>query len=143
MRRINAVSDVAPRPLPEVNEMNEHFWHGGADGRLHLLRCGGCGYYIHPYAPICVKCRSRDVTPQPVSGRGTIIAITVNHQPWFPAVPVPYVIALVQLEEQANLRLVTNLRNCAVADTAVGMPVSVCFEQHDDIYVPLFEPATS
>lgn len=132
--------DLPPRPLPEVNEMNRHFWCGGADGRLHLLRCGGCGYYIHPYAPVCAKCWSRDVNPQAVSGRGTVIAITVNHQPWFPAVPAPYVIALVQLDEQPNLRLVTNLRNCLVDEATAGMRVKVCFEQRGEIFVPLFEP---
>lgn len=129
------------RPLPPINDMNHDFWCGGADGKLHLRRCGDCGYYIHPYAPVCRKCLSDNVERVTVSGRGTVFSVTINYQPWIPSVPVPYVIALVVLEEQENLRLVSNILNCPVEDVKPGMPVKICFEQHGDIHVPLFEPA--
>jgi uncharacterized protein len=134
------VQPTHPRPLPEVNEMTAYFWEGGADGRLRILRCNGCGVYIHPYQAVCDKCGSTEVRPAAVSGRGTVLAVSVNHQPWFPAVPVPYVIAIVELQEQANIRLMTNL-DLQPADAKAGMAVKVYFEQHGDIFVPLFEPA--
>ncbi len=129
-----------PRPLPRINEMNRYFWCGGADGRLHIMRCGDCGFYIHPYAPVCRKCLSNNVQPEVVSGRGTVLALTINHQPWLPAIPVPYVIALIELEEQADIRLLTNITKCRVDAVKPGMPVQVYFEQYDDIYFPMFEP---
>jgi uncharacterized OB-fold protein len=129
-----------PRPLPVVNEMTAYFWKGGADGRLKILRCGDCGVYIHPYQGACDKCGSSGVEPVAVSGRGTVLAVTINHQPWFPAVPVPYVIAVVELEEQANIRLMTNL-DVPVGAARSGIPVKVYFEQHGEMFVPLFEPA--
>jgi len=106
---VEATRPAPRRPLPLITEMNQHFWCGGADGRLHVLRCGACDTWIHPYAARCPKCRSDKVAPQPVSGRGTVAGFTVNHQAWIPGVEVPYVVAIVELEEQANVRLMTNM----------------------------------
>lgn len=131
---------MLPRPLPNINEMNRHFWCGGADGRLHIQRCANCGLYCHPYQAVCHRCGSRKLPPTAVSGRGTVIAVTVNYQQWFPAVPVPYVLGLVELEEQSNIRLLTNL-NVPPEAAAPGMKVKVYFEQYGDIFLPLFEPA--
>ena len=81
------------------------------------------------------------MSPEPVSGKGTVIGFTINHQPWVPNVEVPYVVALVELAEQANVRLMTNLPECEPDEVAVGMAVEVYFEQQDEIFVPLFRPA--
>jgi hypothetical protein len=35
----------------------------------------------------------------------------------------------------------TNVVNCDVEKVRVGLPVQVTFEQHDDVWIPLFEPA--
>ncbi|MDB5447345.1 MAG: hypothetical protein JWQ97_2662 [Phenylobacterium sp.] len=129
------------RILPAITEMNQYFWGGGADGRLHILRCGACATWIHPYAARCPQCRSAEVAPQPVSGRGKVVGFTVNHQPWIAGVPVPYVVAIVELDEQANIRLMTNLPRTPIEDVRVGLPVKVYFEPNGEIFVPLFEAA--
>jgi uncharacterized OB-fold protein len=130
------------RLLPDLTEMNIHFWKGGANGRLHILRCQKCGYWIHPYAGRCPDCRGSDLAPEPVSGRGTVAGFTVNHQPWIPGVAVPYVVAIVELEERADLRLMTNLPRVPIEEVRIGLPVKVYFEpQPNDIYLPLFEKA--
>lgn len=128
------------RLLPAITPMNAYFWRGGADGKLHILRCGDCGYLIHPYAARCTRCGSANVSPAAVSGKGEVVGFTVNHQPWVAGVEVPYVVALVELVEQANVRLMTNLPECAPQDVSVGMKVEVYFEQQDDVFVPLFRP---
>ena len=137
------MSDVQgpPRQLPFLTEMNRYFWTSGATGRLEILRCGDCGTWIHPYAGVCPKCRSQNLAPQPVSGRGTVRSFTINHQPWLRTVPVPYSVALVELEEQSNIRLVSNVMDCALEDVRIGLPVEVYFEQHEDVHVPLFRPS--
>jgi uncharacterized protein len=129
-----------PRPLPRITEMNQHFWCGGADGQLHIRKCLDCGVYHHPYQAACAACGSRRIEAVPVSGRGTVVAVTINHQPWFPDVPAPYALALVELEEQSDLRLMTNLLEVPFEAARAGMAVKVCFEQHGEIFVPLFEP---
>jgi uncharacterized OB-fold protein len=51
------------------------------------------------------------------------------------------VVALVELEEQGPVRLVTNMFETPVDAVVPGMKVQVHFEQHGDIHVPLFRPA--
>jgi uncharacterized OB-fold protein len=134
------MSEKPFRVLPRVTKRNAHFWQGGADGRLHLLRCRRCGRYAHPPAPRCPGCLSRDVAPEAVSGRATVATFTLNHQPWVPAPDHPYCIAIVELEEDPSVRITTNIVNCAPESVSIGMPVRVVFEQHEDVYLPLFEP---
>ncbi|HXA32521.1 MAG TPA: OB-fold domain-containing protein [Acidimicrobiales bacterium] len=133
------------RILPELTNRNRHFWQGGRDGQLVFLRCQDCGYYIHPPTPICPRDRSKHVAAEPVSGRAVVTSYTVNHHPWLgPAVELPYVIGLVEMIEQAELRLTTNIINCPPESVHVGMDVRVVFEHHEDpngdVWLPLFEP---
>jgi len=129
------------RVLPRVTDLNRHFWTGGAQGRLVFLRCRACGTYVHPPAPVCPACLSREVAPEAVSGRATVATFTLNHQPWVPAPDHPYAIAIVEIEEQPALRLVTNVVHCPPESLRIGMPVRVVFEEHGDVWIPLFEPA--
>jgi uncharacterized OB-fold protein len=59
--------------------------------------------------------------PQAVSGRGAVFTYTVNHHPFTPDVPVPYVIAIVRLEEQDDLRVVANIVGCEPDSVYIGM----------------------
>jgi uncharacterized OB-fold protein len=129
-----------PRALPAITAANQHFWCGGADGHLHILRCAG-GHWIHPYAARCPACGSAEIAPQPTSGLGTVAGFTVNHQPWLPGVEVPYVVAVVELAEQHDIRLMTNMPRTPIEDVRIGMQVKVFFEQHGETFVPLFEAA--
>src|SRR5688572_4679300 len=127
------------RPLPELTPANEWFWTSGADGRLRVQGCADCGALVHPPVPICPSCRSRAWQPVAVSGRGTVIAFTVNAHPWLPGFEPPYVIANVALAEDAGVRLTTNVI-CAPDDVHIGQEVQVRFEQQEDVWIPLFEP---
>jgi len=129
-----------PRTLPELTPENRHVWTSGATGRLLISRCAGCGYWIQPPGPVCPRCRARDITRREVSGRGTVATFTVNHQPWDPGLTVPYVVAIVELVEQAGLRLTTNIVNCPPEQVRIGMPVRVTFVRDEDVYLPMFAP---
>jgi len=139
-----AVTEGTPlamsRTLPRIDDLNRDFWTGGAWGELRIYRCTSCGLWIHPPLGMCRRCHSRSVRPEAVSGRGTIFALSVNHHPWKPGLPLPYLVALVELVEQADVRLVSNIVNCPLDSVSIGQPVRVVFERHDDIYLPLFEP---
>lgn len=128
------------RILPELTPENEFFWTGGARGELLILRCGSCRSWIHPPQPVCPLCQSREVAPEAMSGRARLVSHTVNHQDWGSLAP-PYVIALVELEEQPGLRLLTNLVAAAPAAIRSGMPLVVLFEHVEDVFLPLFAPA--
>jgi uncharacterized protein len=81
---------------------------------------------------------SRDLTARPVSGRATIETYTINHQAWSPGLPVPYVIAIVSLDDCSAVRLTTNVIECAPTDVRIGDAVRVRFEKHGNIWLPLF-----
>ena len=131
------------RPLPDMTVETEPFWTGGQEGRLLITRCHDCAYLIHPPSPVCPQCLSRDVRPAAVSGRGEVVTFTINHQPWYPGLDVPYAVAIVELAEQSGLRLTTNIVNCPLAEVRIGLPVQVAFERVDEISIPVFEPVRS
>jgi acetyl-CoA acetyltransferase/uncharacterized OB-fold protein len=128
------------RPLPQLTPANEWFWTAGADGRLRVQRCDDCHALVHPPVPICPVCRSRAWAPHAVSGRATVVALTVNHHRWLPDLEPPYVIANVALEEDPSVRLTTNVVGCPPEAVHIGQEVAVRFEQHEDVWLPLFEP---
>src|SRR4029453_305101 len=128
------------RPLPLLTPANEWFWTSGADGRLRVQGCQDCKALVHPPAPVCPVCRSRSWEPTVVSGRATVVAFTVNHHSWHPDFEAPYAIANVALAEDPTVRLTTNVVGCAPEDIHIGQEVMVRFEQHDDVWLPLFEP---
>lgn len=127
------------RKLPLLTAENRPFWQGGADGVLQICHCDACSRYFHPPAVVCPRCQSRKVGPQPVSGRGQVFSYTVNHQPWIPELAAPFVVAIVELEEQPGLRFLSNLVGDEPMQGWIGMPVHVVFEQVEDVWLPLFE----
>lgn len=132
-------AQVSPRILPPLTPLNRPFWTGGAEEELLILRCRECQRWVHPPTGRCTDCGG-ELAPEPVSGRGTVFTFTVNEHPFNPAVPPPYVIAIVELDEQPDLRLPTNIVNCDLDRVSCGMLVHVLFEQHGEFFVPVFEP---
>src|SRR5262249_41254088 len=128
------------RPLPQLTPFNEWFWTSGADGKLRIQRCTDCRTFVHPPVPICPACGSRAWEAAEVSGRATVVGFTVNAHQWLPGFEPPYVIANVALVEDAMVRLTTNIVDCDPADVHIGQDVAVRFEQHDDVWIPLFAP---
>lgn len=126
--------------LPALEPHTRAFWTSGALGELQICRCQDCGRYIHPPQPMCPACRSDAVGAQPVSGRGRVASFSVNHQPWVPGQMVPFVFAMVELAEQPDLWVMSRVVGCPVDQVYIDMPVQVRFEQHDDVWLPLFEP---
>lgn len=135
------MSTAIKRPLPQLTDSNRFFWTSGADGRLRFLRCTQCRNYIHPPVPVCDKCLSMEQEVVAVSGRATLAAVTVNHQMWMPNLAPPYVVGIVEIEEQASVRLTTNIIQCDEADLKIGMALEVAFEACEDVYLPMFRPA--
>lgn len=128
------------RVEPPITERTGAFWTSGADGVLSLLRCGDCGRRQHPPRPVCPSCRSRALSWEAVSGRGTVHGWTINRYQWQPGMEPPYVIAEIELVEQPGLRLLSNVVGCEPTSVHVGMEVEVCFARVGATHVPLFRP---
>ena len=135
------VNSPPRRYLPLIDKGPKgEFWRCGADGVLRISRCQKCELWIHPHADACRRCRSRDIRPEPVSGRGVVQTFTINRQPWWRELVEPYAVAIVTLVEQAGLNLTTNVVNCPLDAVHIGMQVRVVFENVEDVWLALFEP---
>ena len=128
------------RALPLLTPANQFFWTAGQEGHLKILRCDACKHWLHPPVPICPECLSRNLTPQPVSGLGTIEAVTVNYHAWTPAADVPYAIGLVSLDDCPHVRITSRIDCNDPTAVTIGMRVGVFFEHHEDVWLPFFKP---
>jgi uncharacterized OB-fold protein len=128
------------RMLPPITDLNRSFWTGGATGSLMIARCVDCDRWVDPPAAACPVCGG-PLKYQAVSGRGTVYTFTVNRHQYHPDVPPPTVIAIVQLDEQEDLRIVSNIVDCDPADVRCGLPVKVAFEPQGEVFYPVFAPA--
>ena len=129
-----------PRPLPQPTPETQHFWDGTKEGELRLQRCRDCGHVYFPPRPLCPACSSRNVEAFAASGRGSLLSYVIN-QRQHPSFDSPYAIALVQLEEGPTM--MSNIVDCEQTPEALvlDMPLTVTFEYHGDIAIPLFRPA--
>src|SRR5271169_6673376 len=113
-------------PLPQPDLLTQFFWDGVAAGRLMILRCDSCGFYVHLPKIVCRRCLSTSLTPTDVSGLGVLTTCTVPLQPFdaYYQAHVPYILAVVELAEQANLKMVTNVVDCEETELRIEMPVA-------------------
>ena len=137
-------------PLPDVTEpLTAEFFAGAARHELVVPRCDNCGGYVwYPRA----EC-PRDGGPLAwtrVSGRGTLFSWAVVHRAFLPAFDdkVPFVTALVALEEDPAVRIVTYVVDADPAtlraDQAVEVdfrPLSFVTVPDRAVTVPMFRPA--
>lgn len=131
----------AEPPLPSLTQDTEAFFTEGLRGVLAIHCCSSCGHYAHPPTPVCPQCWSREIAPRPVAGTGTVASFTVNHYQWHPAFEPPYVIAVVALDEQPNLRLTARVHTPDPDLVHIGSRVQVTFERHIDVAIPAFRLA--
>ncbi|HLF76994.1 MAG TPA: OB-fold domain-containing protein [Dehalococcoidia bacterium] len=130
------------RAVPAVTDLTQRFWDAAKAGRLAIQRCQSCRYYNHPPKALCDRCQSPDLAFEEVSGNGSVWSFTVMHQKSVAGFEesVPYVTALVQLDEQPMLLLVTNLPGVSEDSILIGARVHVTFEMlNDEIALPQFE----
>ena len=125
-------------PIPQITDENGAFWTGGRDGELLIVRCTSCGYWVHPPSPRCPQCLSDAVEPQAVSGRARSTRSRSTGRQWVPDLEVPFVLAIVELDEQPGLRLMTNIVDCTPEEVEIGMPVEVAFVERGEAFIPVF-----
>ena len=133
--------DQAVRPLPLLDEESRPYWEAGSEGVLSFTACNSCAALLHPPVPVCRYCRSDDVGRRQVPAEGVVVGVTVNHQPWDPRFPTPYIVATVAIDADPRVRVVTNLVDLEAEQARVGMRVRGRFEHREDVWIPLFSPS--
>lgn len=81
------------------------FLQAAGRGEFVLQQCGNCERLRYPIGNACPFCTALEWSWAPVSGRGTIYSYEVVTHPIHPSFRgvVPYVIALVELDEQRGV----------------------------------------
>ena len=131
--------DGMPPPLADATTLP--FWQAAAEHRLVVQRCTGCGHTRLPPAPICPECRSAEAGWKTVSGRGEVYTYTIVHRPIAANQKLPYVIAVIALEDAGGVRMISNLVEARPEEIAVGMPVEVAWEDMSaELAIPRFRP---
>ena len=87
------------RPDRRIGIDDEPFWEYTKNHELRLQKCDDCGQWRWPPAPICAGCLSENSTWTEVEGKGTIKTWVTFHRQYFPELPPPVNIILVELTE--------------------------------------------
>jgi uncharacterized OB-fold protein len=124
---------------PVVSQDTAFFWDGAAAGELRVQRCGVCKALRHPPGPACPECGALEPEYVVASGFGEVYSYVVHHHPPVPGRELPFVIALVELDE--GVRMVAELVGVPPDEVRVGMPVVAAFVRVDDeLTLPVWRP---
>ena len=130
------------RPVPAPDSISQFFWDGAAEGRLLIQKCTACGKYQYPPDVACTYCQCQTLEATQVSGHGALYAHVVADRTFHEGFVehLPYVVALVELDEQPDLRMIANIVDCDHDQLVDGMRLEVTFERRGDITLPQFRP---
>jgi uncharacterized OB-fold protein len=129
-------------PLPSADDVSKPFWDGIKAGKLLVQRCSSCQRFQFPPKAVCASCHSTDLPFQEMTGRGTVYSFTETvsgaRHPYFQSIS-PYLVGLVQLDEQEGLVLASNFPGARYDDLRIGAPVEVEFQEvSDGVFIPQF-----
>lgn len=131
-----------PKPMPVVDHLSAPYWDGCREGRLLVQTCAACAKPRFPPGPVCPACGSPEAEWIASSGRARVYSWIVVRHP-IPAEvyadEVPYVVALVELEE--GVRMPTNIVGCAPEAVTAGMELEATFRDiGEGLRLPQFRP---
>jgi hypothetical protein len=120
------------------------WWEALRRHELLVQRCAVCDRWRHPPSPLCPACQSTAHRWQQVIGRGRLFSYTVVHHAVHPALTphLPYNVALVELPDAGNVRIISNVVDASPDVLAVGLEVEVVFEDQGGVVLPRFRPAS-
>ncbi len=119
-------ADLDPDAMmrPSVSRDTAFFWEGVKAHELRIQRRPDGGLQ-HPPVPAVWQDKTAPIDYVVGSGKGTVFSFVVHHAPKVPGRTLPFVIALVELEE--GVRMLGELRNVDSAQVTIGMPVRATY----------------
>ncbi|HNM83083.1 MAG: bifunctional MaoC family dehydratase N-terminal/OB-fold nucleic acid binding domain-containing protein [Mycobacterium sp.] len=118
--------DLDPDKLmrPAASRDSKFFWDGVDAHELRIQKRPD-GTLQHPPVPAIWQDKALPTEYVVSSGRGTVYSFVVHHAPKVPGRTLPFVIALVELEE--GVRMLGELRGVDPAAVDIGMPVRATY----------------
>jgi uncharacterized OB-fold protein len=136
------MSDAPRKNLPQITPETAEYWAGCKRHELLIQRCIDCGAAQFYPRMVCTQCSGLTLQWVRASGRADLVTFTIVHRAVSQAYAgeVPYVVALVRLEEGPTM--MTNVVSCAAEKLQIGMSLEVVFDDWtDEVTVPKFRPA--
>jgi uncharacterized OB-fold protein len=137
-------------PLPDVDDpLTAGYFAGAARAELSIPRCGSCGRWVWYPEGVCPTCGGA-LAWTATSGLGALFAWVVVERAFLPAFAemVPFVTALVALDEDPAVRIVTLVVDADPSELTVDVPMEVVFRPlafptvpNRSVVVPMFRPA--
>ncbi|OBG86485.1 DNA-binding protein [Mycobacterium sp. NS-7484] len=123
--------DLDPDKLmrPASSKDTQFFWDGVNAHELRIQKRPD-GSLQHPPVPAVWQAKEEPIEYVVASGNGTVFSYVVHHAPKVPGRSLPFVIALVELEE--GVRMLGELRNVDTDKVEIGMPVRATFIDFPD-----------
>jgi uncharacterized OB-fold protein/acyl dehydratase len=109
---------------PASSRDTKFFWDGVNAHELRIQKRAD-GSLQHPPVPALWQDKEQPIEYVVASGKGTVFSFVVHHAPKVPGRTLPFVIALVELEE--GVRMLGELRNVDPATVEIGMPVRATY----------------
>jgi uncharacterized OB-fold protein len=119
-------ADLDPDTMmrPSMSRDTAFFWEGVKAHELRIQRRPD-GSLQHPPVPAVWQDKAEPIDYVVASGKGTVFSFVVHHAPKVPGRTLPFVIALVELEE--GVRMLGELRGADPAAVEIGMPVRATY----------------
>ena len=136
------MSEAPRKNLPQITPETAEYWAGCKRHELLIQRCGDCGAAQFYPRMLCTHCSGSKVQWARASGRATLASFSVVHRAVSQAYAgeVPYVVALVKLEEGPTM--MSNVVSCSPGNLSIGMNLEVVFDDWPEgVTVPKFRPA--
>jgi uncharacterized OB-fold protein len=115
---------------PMISYDTAFFWEGTAAGELRIQHCPSCDRLRHPPGPMCPSCGADKQDYVVASGRGTVYSFVVHHAPAVPGKTLPFVVALVELDE--GVRMIAELVDVDPTAVSIDMPVRLALTKIDE-----------
>ena len=138
-------------PLPDTDDpLTAPFFAAAARDELTIPWCAACSAYVWYPEAHCATCGAT-LEWRSVSGRGTLFSWAVVERVFLPAFAdrVPYITALIALEEDPRVRLCTYLVEVAASELRAEQPCTVVFRdlsfptvEAESVRVPMFRPTS-
>lgn len=133
-RPADAAAEAAAAPPDDLDpdklmrpaaSRDTRFFFDGVDAHELRIQKRPDGSLQHPPVPAVWQDRDEPIDYVVASGKGTVFSFVVHHAPQIPGRTVPFVIALVELEE--GVRMLGELRGVDPTSVDIGMPVRATY----------------
>ena len=109
---------------PASSKDTQFFWDGIKAHELRIQKRDD-GSLQHPPVPALWQDKAEPTDYVVAGGKGNVFSFVVHHAPKVPGRTLPFVIALVELEE--GVRMLGELRNVEPGKVEIGMPVRATY----------------